>query len=689
MAATHTPRNWRNFGVIAHIDAGKTTLTERMLLKTGEIRRTGEVHDGASTMDHMDLERERGITIAAAATQCEWRSGEREPCRLTIIDTPGHIDFSIEVERSLRVLDGAVAVFCAVGGVQPQSETVWRQARRHGVPLVAFVNKMDRAGASFEGVLRQLREKLGANALPVAWPEGQEEGFAGVHDLIGRRTLRWADAGAPSASPWPAEQAEALEARRQALAEALAEHDDELLAAFVEGSPIEPEAMRRAMRRATIAGAAVPALPGSAFKNKGVEPLLDAIADFLPSPAERPAPVAEGPGGPESVAADADAPLAALVFKVVAQEHGALAFVRVYRGRMAAGDKLASTAVAGGRRVGRLCVVKADRTSEVPEAQAGEIVAVSGWRDARTGETISSEARPVRLEAIRSQEPVIAWALSPKSAADVAKMGAGLGRLSQEDPSLRIESDPQTGQTVLWGMGELHLDVALERLRREFGAQASHGEPRVACQEILARAAGAVEGKLAKQSGGKGQFARVLIEFAPREDGKIVFEDRTRGGVVPKGFVPAVERGVRQACEAGPQGWPVVGLSAWLVDGEAHSVDSSELAFQRAGAMAAQAAFELAGTVRLEPVMRLSVQTPAERVGDVVGDLQRRQGRLAQIEETGELARVDGFAPLSRLAGYATALRSLTQGRASASMELHAHEPAREEPAKPARAPKP
>jgi len=675
MTATRTPQNWRNIGIIAHIDAGKTTLTERILLKTGEIHRAGEVHNGQTTMDHTDLERERGITITAAATQCEWSSAEVAPHRLTIIDTPGHIDFSIEVERSLRVLDGAVAVFCAVGGVQPQSETVWRQARRHKVPVIAFINKMDRIGADFERVLGQLREKLGAKAVPVAWPLGAENAFEGTHDLVGRKTWTWTAEGVATVAAWDDAAAAGLEARRQELVEAVAEFDDELMEAFAMGQDASAEAIRRALRRGALEGAVVPVLAGSAFKNKGVETLLDAVAHYLPSPMDRAAVPAQSESGEQMAAPDAEAPLAGLVFKVVAQEHGTLAFVRLYSGRLSIGQTVWNSGKGSTARVGRLCVVKADETEDVSSAQAGEIVAIMGWKDAATGETLCAENHRWALESIQAQAPVLAWTLSAQSQSDLARMGTGLARLAQEDPSFKVTSDPETGETIAWGMGELHLDVMVERLRREFGVETRRGTPRVAYQEILAGATGPVEGKLAKQTGGKGQFARVVMEFAPRDDGLVVFEDRVKGGVVPRGFIPAVEKGVRLACAQGPHGHPVVGLTATLVDGEAHAVDSSEMAFQKAGSLALAAAFEARGTVVLEPVMRVKVDGPAHAVGDVIADAQRRQGRLLGVEEESGGARIEALVPLSQLGGYATALRSLTQGRASAAMELESYEP--------------
>lgn len=664
----------RNLGIIAHIDAGKTTLSERLLWKTGQLHRVGEVHDGAATMDHMELERERGITIGSAATQASWSSDRHESHRLTLIDTPGHIDFSIEVERSLRVLDGAVAVFCAVGGVQPQSETVWRQARRHGVPLVAFVNKMDRVGADFARVVAQIRTRLSANPVVVCLPLGAEATFEGVVDLLDRQVVTWTD-DRPCAVSWSDPQSAQWEPARQALVEALADHDDTVLEAFLAGQDLPAASLRAALRRATIAGQVVPVLAGSAFRNKGIEPLLDAIVDFLPSPADRPALTAQSDQGPQPVVCDPAQPFAGLVFKVVEASHGSLAFVRVYRGQLAQGQSVLNASQDQTLRVGRLCVVLAEETRDIAHAQAGDIVAVVGWKQVRTGDTLVDPGHPLLLETITAADPVLAWRLSPGRTADLARLSAGLDKLTREDPSLRVGSDSQTGETVLWGMGELHLDVAVERLRREFGIELRVGDPQVAYREAVSRASGPVEGRLIKQTGGKGQSAVVVIQVDPRADGQVVFEDHTKGGVVPREFVLATEKGVRDALCEGPLGYPVSGVTVMLIDGQTHAVDSSAQAFQRAGAMAMRSAMEVAGTRLLEPVMRLDAQVPSEQVGPVVADIQRRMGQLASLDDTGQMADIQALVPLAQLAGYTTTLRSLTQGRGSASLVLKDYRP--------------
>lgn len=665
----------RNLGIIAHIDAGKTTLTERLLWKTGQLHRVGEVHDGTTVMDHMDLERERGITIGSAATQTSWRSSRHEEHRLTLIDTPGHIDFSIEVERSLRVLDGAVAVFCAVGGVQPQSETVWRQARRHRVPLMAFVNKMDRVGADFERVLEQMRQRLHANPVAVVYPLGAEAQFQGTLDLIDRTAWLWDEQGQLTVRAWTQAEGSLGEPWRQRLVEVLADHDDGVLESFLAGEDLGGDRLRVGLRLATLAGHLVPVLAGSAFKNKGIEPLLDAMVDFLPAPSDRPALTAQGAQGPEAVAADPDAPLAGLVFKVVEQAHGTQAFVRLYRGRWNTGDVVINASRGGNLRVGRQGVVMADTTVDIEQAQAGDIVAVFGWKDVRTGDTVTASGHALVLETIQTSEPVLAWRLSPARSDDLARLSVGLDKLTREDPSLRVGTDSQTGETVLWGMGELHLDVAVERLRREQNVQVQVGEPMVAYQETLPALVSSVEGLVSKQTGGKGQFARVEISLAPRQDGQVVFVDQSKGGVVPKEFAQAAEKGARDALGSGPRGYPVVGVTVTLLDGETHPVDSSAQAFHRAGSQAIKEGLALVGTTLLEPVMRVSVEVPASNVGDVIADLQRRLGQLEAMEEAEGNALVRALVPLAGLSGYATALRSLTQGRGMASLELEGYRP--------------
>jgi elongation factor G len=667
---TTTLSRRRNLGIIAHIDAGKTTLTERLLWKTGAIHRMGEVHDGATTTDYTAIERERGITIGAAAVQMPWAGH-----RLTLIDTPGHIDFAIEVERSLRVLDGAVAVFCAVAGVQPQSETVWRQARRHGVPLLAFVNKMDRTGASFDNVLQQMREKLDANPWALGLPLGAESELRGWVDFVSRSIVTWLDDGAVETRAWNATEAAEYSPLRERLVMGVADHDDALAVAFLEGREIDSALLQAALRRATLAGKGTPVLAGSAFKTKGMDLLLDAIVDYLPAPLDRPAVVAESDKGAVELGADAQGPLAGLVFKIVHQEHGPLAFVRLYSGTLKVGDTVWASQRERAVRVSRLLEVQAGRGTDVMQAQAGDIVAVAGWKDAISGETLSAPSRHLVLDTIQTQPAVLSWRLTAEKSGDLMRLGQGLASLAQEDPSFRIGNDAESGETLVWGMGELHLEVMVEKLRLDWGVAVKTGTPRVAYQETPRREVRGVEGHVAKQNGGSGQFARVTLDVSPRDDGEIVFVDRTRGGVVPRNFVAATEKGVRARLSEGPRGYPVVGVDVALVDGETHAVDSSEQVFQRAGAEAVQAALLQAGTTLLEPVMELTVDTPVERIGEVLGDLQRRGGRIAGIQDQGTRSDVLARAPLAQLSGYTTALRSLTQGRASAAMVFDGYEP--------------
>jgi elongation factor G len=670
---------WRNLGIIAHIDAGKTTLTERILFKTGQIHRTGEVHDGNTTMDFGALEREKGITITAAATQAHWHSARHPDHRLTIIDTPGHIDFSIEVERSLRVLDGAVTVFSAVEGVQPQSETVWRQARRYGVPLIAFVNKMDRVGADYERVLKQMRERLGARPAAIGWPLGAEDAYSGTYDLVDETLWTWNADGDAAQRPWTEAERGAMQVRRNLLIEAVADADDAVLAVYADGGTVDAQLLRAGLRRATLAGKLVPVLPGTAFKNKGIETLLDAVVDYLPSPLDRPAVQAEveSKAGEAKLdlVPDAAGPLAGLVFKVVAHSHGTLAFLRVYSGALKVGDQVWLSGRDSNLRVGRLAVVMADKTVDVDLATAGEIVAVVGWKEVGTGETVAAPGKHLRLETIRTQTPVLAWAISPAAAADLPRLSAGLARLTLEDPSFTVSVDEDTGETLLWGMGELHLEIKVETLKRDYGVAVRTGTPRVAYQETPARASSLVEGAVKKQTGGQGQYAVVRLTVEPREDNENVFIDKIKGGAIPRNFIPAVEKGMRDALRQGPHGHPVVGSTVTLLDGAFHATDSSELAFQKAGALAVQAALKETGTVVLEPVMKVSVETPPEHVGDVISDLQRRHGRLSDLTELEGRAEVEALVPLAQLAGYTTKLRSLTQGRASGSVELSGYEP--------------
>ena len=675
--ATKTLARWRNLGIIAHIDAGKTTLTERLLWKTGAIHRMGEVHDGAATTDFSAIERARGITIGAAAVQTHWTPQDGEAHRLTLIDTPGHVDFAIEVERSLRVLDGAVAVFCAVAGVQPQSEAVWRQARRHGVPLIAFVNKMDRTGAAFDNVLQQMREKLDATPLPLGLPLGAENQLRGWIDLVGETTVLWDELGNAARAPWAEAEVAEYSPRRQQLVEAVADRDDAIATAYLEGRRVEAAELKAALRRITLSGNGVPVLAGSAFKTKGMECLLDAIVDFLPSPLDRAAVSAQGEHGEVQLPPDPEGPLAGLVFKIAHQEHGPLTFIRLYSGRLNVGDTVWASRRQRSVRIARLVVVQADHGDDVDQACAGEIVAVLGWKDAVSGESLSAAGRHLQLASIQAQPAVLSWRLSAARPADLLRLGQGLASLAQEDPSFRVGTDADSGETLVWGMGELHLDVMVERLRQDWKVEVRTGTPRVAYQETPSRAVQGIEGKLDKQNGGSGQYARVVIDVAPRSDGDIVFVDRSSGGVIAKNFVAATEKGVRAALAEGPRGYPVTGLSVTLLDGQMHAVDSSDVAFQRAAAEAIKTALALAGTTLLEPVMQLLVDTPVANVGDVIGDLQRRGGRVSAIVDQGSRSDIAARAPLAQLSGYTTTLRSLTQGRASASMSFDRYEPAR------------
>lgn len=672
-----TLSRWRNLGIIAHIDAGKTTLTERLLYASGAIHRVGEVHDGAATTDFSEIERKRGITIGAAAVRIDWTPPGEAPHRLSLIDTPGHIDFAIEVERSLRVLDGAVAVFSAVDGVQPQSETVWRQAQRHGVPRIAFVNKMDRAGADFDRTLAQLREKLDANPWPLGIPLGREAAFDGWVDLVDRSVVRWTDDGDTVRHPWGDDEATRYADARARLIEAVAGHDESLADAWLAERAIDDAMLRAAIRRGTLAGLGVPVLAGSAIRNKGIAALLDAIVHYLPSPLDRPATSAARDGVETRLPADPAGPLAALVFKIAHHAHGPVTYVRVYSGTLRVGAMVWCSRQDRARRIGRLAIVQAARTHDVDEAVAGEIVAILGWKDAVSGETLSADDMRLVLDSIQAQPAVLSWRLAAKDANDLMRLGQGLAGLAQEDPSFRVQADPDTGETLVWGMGELHLEVMVERLRNDWNVEVRTGAPRVAYQETPRVAVRGVEGKVVKRNGGVGMFARVIVDVAPRDDGLVTFEDRSVGGAVPKAFVAATEKGVRAALMEGPRGHPVVGIAVTLVDGETHAVDSSDMAFQRAASDAVRAALAQAGTTLLEPVMALAIDTPAAHVGDVIGDVQRRNGRVAAIEDKGARVDVLAHAPLAALSGYTTALRSLTQGRAQASMVFHAYEEAR------------
>jgi elongation factor G len=659
----------RNIGIMAHIDAGKTTTTERILFYTGRVHRMGEVHEGAATMDWMVQERERGITITSAATTTQWRD-----CRINIIDTPGHVDFTVEVERSLRVLDGAIAVFSAVEGVEPQSETVWRQADKYGVPRVAYVNKMDRVGANFLGVVEQIKERLGARAVPIQLPIGVEDSFVGLVDLVARRAIVYTDDLGTRAedAEIPADMADAVETAREELIEALAEFDDEIMVKYLEGEALSVDEIKRALRKATLSMGIVPVLCGSSFKNKGVQSLLDAVVDYLPSPVDLPPVVGTVPGTSEEVTREHsdDAPFAALAFKIMADPYvGKLAYFRVYSGVLKAGSYVYNATKGRRERIGRILRMHANHREETDVVYAGEIAAAVGLKDTVTGDTLCDEQHPIILEAVEFPEPVIDQAVEPKTKADQDKLGVALQRLAEEDPTFRVYTDPESGQTIIQGMGELHLEVIIDRLLREFKVEANVGRPQVAYRETI-RSKVQQEGKFIRQTGGRGQYGHVFLEVEPNEPGGgFVFENRIVGGVVPREYIPAVEAGVLEAMQSGVlAGYPVVDVKVALYDGSYHDVDSSEMAFKIAASMAFKEAMRKANPVLLEPIMRVEVTTPEEFMGDVMGDLNSRRGRIEGMERRGNTQVVRALVPLASMFGYATDLRSATQGRAVYTM---------------------
>ena len=662
----------RNIGIMAHIDAGKTTTTERVLYYTGINYKLGEVHEGTATMDWMPQEQERGITITSAATTCFWRDH-----RINIIDTPGHVDFTAEVERSLRVLDGAIAVFCAVGGVEPQSETVWRQADRYRVPRVAFVNKMDRVGARFAGVVDQIRDKLKANPVAVQIPVGREEGFSGVIDLVRMKAYRYRDEtlGAEyQEEEIPADYRAEVEENRERLLEAVAETSEELLETYLSEGDLSVDEIRRGLRLGTLANSLVPVLCGAAFKNKGVQPLLDAVVDYLPSPLD--VPPIEGLGAkgePDVRHADDDAPFAALVFKIMTDPFvGQLSFIRIYSGHTATGTTVLNAITGKRERLGRLLKMHANKREEISEVYAGDICAVVGLRNASTGDTICEPKHPIVLEAMQFPEPVIAVAIEPKTTADQEKLGAALGKLTHEDPTFRVTTDEETGQTIISGMGELHLEIIVDRLMREFKIGANVGRPQVAYRETITDEASG-EGRFIRQTGGRGQYGHVKVRIWPLTDGAdFQFEDEIREGVIPREFIKPTETGIREAMERGVlAGFPMLGVGVALYDGSYHDVDSSELSFKVAGSMAFQSAAGKAHPVLLEPIMEVEVVTPDEYTGEVIGDLNRRRGRVLKMEPRSGFQVVAAHAPLAEMFGYATDLRSATQGRATYTMQFH------------------
>ncbi len=662
---------------MAHIDAGKTTTTERILYYTGRTHKIGEVHDGTATMDWMVQEQERGITITSAATTAMWGD-----VRVNIIDTPGHVDFTVEVERSLRVLDGAVGVFCAVGGVEPQSETVWRQADKYGVPRIAFINKMDRIGANFEAVVNQIRTKLGKNAVALQLPIGAEDKFRGVIDLVLMKALIFNDESLGAkyeTEEIPAELREEAEHLREKLVESIAETHDELLEKYLAGEPIELAELKAAIREATIAQKITPVMCGSAFKNKGVQPLLDSVVDYLPSPIDIPPVKGVDPDDEsfiERQASDSE-PFAALVFKIMTDPFvGQLAFFRVYSGHVESGTSVLNTTKGNSERIGRLLQMHANKREEIKEVWAGDIGAAVGLRSVTTGDTICDRDKPIVLETMTFPEPVIAVAIEPKTKVDQEKMGVALAKLMQEDPTFKVHTDPETNQTIIRGMGELHLEIIVDRMVREFGVAANVGKPQVAYREAITRKSEA-EGKFVRQSGGKGQYGHVKMRFEPMPEGGFEFVNEVVGGSVPREFIKPTEQGIKEALERGIlAGYPITGVRAILYDGSYHDVDSSEMAFKIAGSMAFQEGAKKAGPILLEPIMDVEVVTPEDYAGDVMGDLSRRRGKIQAMEERAGAKVIKAHVPLSEMFGYATQVRSMSQGRASYTMQFLAYEPA-------------
>ncbi len=667
----------RNIGIMAHIDAGKTTTTERILYYTGRTHKLGEVHEGAATMDWMAQEQERGITITSAATTAFWRDH-----RINIIDTPGHVDFTVEVERSLRVLDGAIAVFDSVAGVQPQSETVWRQADRYGVPRIAFINKMDRTGANFFAAVQSMRERLGATPVPVQIPIGQEEHHRGVVDLVELRSITWLDdlGTKMELGDVPPELLEQAEEYHHALIDAVAEFDDELTETYLEDeSAVTPEMIRRALRAGTLADAITPVLLGSAFKNKGVQPLLDAVIDYLPSPLDVPPVQGVDPTTEQETTrpASLEAPFSALVFKVMSDPYvGKLTYFRVYSGHLKAGDRVVNTTNGRTERIGRILQMHANHREEREEIAAGEIAAAVGLKQSTTGDTLAAESAPIVLESMTFPEPVISVAIEPKTKGDQDKLSQGLQRLAEEDPTFRVTSDEETGQTLISGMGELHLEIIVDRLLREFRVDANVGRPQVAYRETIGQPVQAVRGRFVRQTGGSGQYGDVVINLLPQQPGAgYEFEDRIVGGKIPKEFIPAVDAGIQEAMNSGVlAGYPVVDVKVELVDGSYHEVDSSERAFKIAGSMAFKEAMKRAKPKLLEPVMAVEVVTPEEYLGDVMGNLSSRRGRVEHLERVGGSQSIRASVPLAEMFGYATDLRSMTQGRATFTMQFDRYE---------------
>jgi len=679
--ARKTPiSRYRNIGICAHVDAGKTTTTERVLFYTGLSHKIGEVHDGAATMDWMEQEQERGITITSAATTCFWRGMDAQfpDHRINIIDTPGHVDFTIEVERSLRVLDGAVVVLCGSSGVQPQTETVWRQANKYEVPRMVFVNKMDRAGADFNEVVSQLETRLGATAVPLQMTIGAEENFKGVVDLIKMKAILWNESDQGMTFEYadiPEDLADECALMHESILEAAAEANDELMEKYLEGEVLTEEEIKQGIRLRTLANEIVPVLGGSAFKNKGVQAMLDAVIEYLPSPTEVKAIEGEVHGGKRDVRhADDDAPFSALAFKIATDPFvGTLTFMRVYSGKLESGTAIYNSVKMKRERVGRMVQMHSNSREEVKEVLAGDIVAAIGLKDVTTGDTLCVENNKIVLERMEFPEPVISVAVEPRSQADQEKMGMALGKLAQEDPSFKVKTDEESGQTIISGMGELHLDILVDRMRREFSVEANIGKPQVAYREAI-RNNCEIEGKFVRQSGGRGQYGHVWLKFEPAEDAGaegLEFVNEIVGGTVPKDFIPAVSKGIEEQMQNGVlAGYPLLGLKATLYDGSFHDVDSSEMAFKIAASMATKKLSEDGGAVLLEPMMRVEVVTPEENMGDVVGDLNRRRGIIHGMDENPSGKVVNAEVPLAEMFGYATDLRSATQGRATFTMEF-------------------
>jgi len=674
MARKVTLEKTRNIGIMAHIDAGKTTTTERILFYTGRTHKMGEVHEGAAVMDWMEQEQERGITITSAATTASWRDH-----RINIIDTPGHVDFTVEVERSLRVLDGAIAVFDSVAGVEPQSETVWRQADKYRVPRMAFINKMDRVGADFDNAVQTMVDRLGAHPVPVQLPIGAEGDFSGVVDLVNMKAIIYKD---DLGQEWevtdiPPELVEATQQARTELIEAVAEYDDELMEDYLEEKPIEPERLIQDIRKATLDISMTPVLCGSAFKNKGVQPLLDAVIDYLPSPLDVPS--VEGVDSDENEVerrASDDDPFSALAFKVMADPYvGKLTYFRVYSGKLAAGGRVLNSVTGRTERVGRILMMHANHREEVDEVYAGDIAAGVGLKQTSTGDTLTAPDAPVVLESMQFPEPVVHLSIEPKTKVDQEKLSVALQRLGEEDPTFQVRTDDETGQTVISGMGELHLEVIVDRLKREFKVEAAVGRPQVAYRETVRSMVEKVEGKFIRQTGGSGQYGVVYIDLEPAPGEGFDFINKIRGGAVPSEFIPAVEKGIEEALESGVKaGYPMVDVRATLVDGKYHDTDSSEVAFKIAGSLALKEAAKRAKPVLLEPVMAVEVVTPQDFIGDVIGDLSRRRGHVEGQEPRGNAVAVKGSVPLAAMFGYATDLRSSTQGRAVYTMQFDRYE---------------